>query len=207
MADIVLDTESEPASPSAGQVNLFPDSTSLLLHTKNANGLVTALLGGFVTTCTANFTGTNVNTAQPIFPAAVDTLTIPAGTYIISGCYHIDTTGTTSHQLGLLWGGTATVQDIGYAANATNAATEVSGATSAIWIAVATVINVSAALASATHHSVWVNGIIRISAAGTLIPQYQWSAAPGVAGVTLRDSYLMLIPIGTAAVAAVGPWT
>ena len=51
-----------------------------------------------------------------------------------------------------------------------------------------------------------LDGIVRISVAGTFIPQYQWSAAPGVAGVTLRDSYFMLMPVGAQSVAAVGAW-
>ncbi len=206
MSDILIDAQSEPATPAAGQLVVYEDSTALVLAAKNANGLVMYQLPFIVATCTADFTGTNVNTAQPLLPVAVDTLTVQPGTYIMRGRFHVHTTGTTSHQLGLLFGGTATVQDIGYQVEATNAATEVLGPPAGIWITVATVINVSAALASATHHSVILDGIVRISVAGTFIPQYQWSAAPGVAGVTLRDSYFMLMPIGAQSVAAVGAW-
>jgi hypothetical protein len=206
MADILLDTQSEPATPAAGTGVLHFDSTSLLLTTKNQNGLVMPQLPFLVATCTADFTGTNVNTAQPLLPVTVDTLTVVPGTYIMRGRFHVHTTGTTSHTFGLLFGGTAVVQDIGYIAQVTNAATEVLGAISAIWINVATVSVITAALASASHHSTYVDGIVRISTGGTFIPQYQWSAAPGVAGVTLRDSYFMLLPIGAQSVEAVGAW-
>lgn len=206
MADILLDTQSEPATPAAGTGVAWIDSISLLLSVKNQNGLVMPQLPFLVTTCAADFTGANVNIAQPLFPAAVDTLTITPGTYIMQGRFHVHTTGTTSHTFGLLFGGTAVVQDIGYIAQTTNAATEVLGAVNAIWISVATLIAITAALASASHHSVYVDGIVRISSGGTFIPQYQWSAAPGVAGVTLRDSYFMLLPIGAQSVAKVGAW-
>lgn len=163
--------------------------------------------GIIFTSTTADFTGTNVNTAQPVFNTTEDVLTVPASTsYLMRAVYHIHTTGTTSHQLGILFGGTATITSIGYSAQATNAATEVLGADSTIWVATAAVTNVSPATATATHHTVRLEGIVRINAAGTFIPQYQWSAAPGVAGVTLQNSFFMLMPIGSNTVAAVGNW-
>lgn len=205
MADLLLDAQSEPATPASGQLVIWPDIAALMPMAKNANGLVFPQ-SGFVTTLAADFTGTNVNTAQPIFPAAVDTITLQPGTYLMKGVFHIHTTGTSAHTLALLFGGTAVVQDIGYCASASNAATEVLGALNAFMGAAATAVVITASLSSASHHSVWIDGVVRISAAGTFIPQYQWSAAPGVAGVTLRDGYFQLIPIGTAATAAVGPW-
>ena len=206
MADILMDTQGEPTTPASGQIVVYGDTTADLLVAKNDNGLVLYQLPFVLTTAAANFTGTDVNTAQPIFEAARDSLTIQPGSYIMQARFHIHTTGTTSHQLGLLFGGTATVQDIGYQAAVTNAATEVTGAPSTLWVAVATVTNVTPATATETHHSVQLDGIVRISVAGTFIPQYQWSAAPGVAGATLRDSYFMLMPFGTQSIAAVGAW-
>lgn len=161
-----------------------------------------------ITTATADFTGTNVNTAQPVFDTAADTITLPASTsYIMRGVYHIHTTGTTSHQLGLLFAGTATLTSIAYSASATNAATEVTGAPSTLWVTVATVTNVTPGTATATHHTVIIEGIVRTNGAGTFIPQYQWSAAPGVAGVTLKGSYLSLTPFGSDTAVSVGNWS
>jgi hypothetical protein len=161
-----------------------------------------------ITTCTADFTGTNVTTAQPIFAATEDALTVNAATtYRMDACFHIHTVGTASHTFGILFGGTATLTDIGYLAEATNAATEVLGAAQILWCTAATVQILTPATATATHHTVRISGIVRINAAGTFIPQYQWgTTAPGTAGVTLKDSYFALYPIGTNTTKAVGNW-
>jgi hypothetical protein len=199
-----LVTMAEPATPASGRLALYADSTSELLTAKDDNGIVYPQMGFYGTFLAADHTGTNVNTAQPVFSAAQDVFTLPIGVYRMQGVYHIHTTGTTSHQLGLLFAGTAT-KTMAYSASATNAATEVLGALSTLWISVATVTNVTPATATATHHTVLIDGIVRVSAAGTFIPQYQWSAAPGVAGVTLTGSYLMLNPIGPSGRVVVGP--
>jgi hypothetical protein len=164
------------------------------------------ILGGaHYVTLTADGAGTDVDTAQAVFGAS--TITLPAATtYAMEGVYHIHTAGTTSHQLGLLFAGTATLTSIGYSACATNAATEVLGALSCIWVAVATVTNVSPATATATHHTILINGTVRTNAAGTFIPQYKWSAAPGAVTAILANSWLRLTPLGSNTVAAVGNW-
>jgi hypothetical protein len=159
------------------------------------------------TTCTADFTGTNVATAQPVFNTTEDVITLPASTtYLFEGIYHIHTTGTTSHTFGILFGGTATLTDIGFAASTTNAATEVLGAEQTLWCTAATIQVLTAGTATATHHTVRLKGIVRINGAGTFIPQYQWGTAPGVAGVTLKDSYFTMTPLGSNTVKAVGNW-
>ena len=207
MPEIVLNTETVPSTPGAGVAKLYFDSVLEFLSSVDDGGIAWNYLPVFVVTTTADFTGTNVNTAQPVFAATEDTLTVPSDTsFLLEACYHIHTTGTTSHQLGLLFGGTATLTSIGYGANVTNAATEVTGATSALWIATAAVTNVTPATATATHHTCYLNGVVRINAGGTFIPQYQWSAAPGVAGVTLANSYLKLTPFGNKSRSAIGPW-
>lgn len=43
MADILLDSESAPTTPSAGQVNLFVDTTTKRLSTKNDAGVVSGV--------------------------------------------------------------------------------------------------------------------------------------------------------------------
>jgi hypothetical protein len=159
------------------------------------------------TSTTADFTGTNVNTAQPVFNTTEDVITLAANTsYVMEGVYHIHTTGTTSHTLGILFAGTATLTSIGYLAQTTNAATEVLGAVNSIWSSVATITVLTAATATATHHSIVIKGMVRTNAAGTFIPQYQWSAAPGAAGVTLKNSYLTLTPVGSDTTKAIGAW-
>lgn len=191
----------EQASPGAAPPGYLGEYASNdvvpRLYSVDDAGLVRPYSQIIFTSTDADFTGTNVNTAQPVFNTTEDVLTIEGSTaYLVEGYYHIHTTGTTSHTLGLLFGGTATYTSIDGSYFSTNQATEVLGAVSAINFASAAVVQVSAALASATHHSIIINGIIRVNGAGTIIPQYQWSAAPGVAGVVLRGSWLRLTPMG-----------
>jgi hypothetical protein len=184
-----------PTQPSVTKALLWLTQDSIL-SLEEENGQYGVVPNMQYTVANADFTGTNVNTAQAVFPGAQDSFNLITGNaFMFEGNYHIHTTGTTSHLLNILFGGTATYT-IGYSAWATNAATEVLGAVSAIWANVATAIGVSAALASATHHSVLLKGIVRCTGSGTFIPQYQWSAAPGVAGVTLANSYFWMFPIG-----------
>ncbi len=204
-SDITADSLVTPSATITTLGSTTANLTTANTTTLNNGGL--PVKPTLFTSTTADFTGTNVNTAQPVFNTTEDTITLAANTtYIMEASYHIHTTGTTSHTLGILFGGTATLTSIGYQALSTNAATEVLGAVSAIWSSAATVVNVSAALASASHHSVIIKGIVRSNASGTFIPQYQWSAAPGVAGVTLRNSWFKLTPIGADTLAQIGGW-
>lgn len=207
MAELILDTQTVPSTPGAGVGKGAFDSVLLTWTSVDSNGNQHFYSPFWLSTTTGDFTGTNVNTPQPVFNTTEDVITLPAtSSFRMTGIYHIHTTGTTSHQLGILFGGTATLTSIGYSADSTNAATEVTGAGSRIWIAVATVINITPATATATHHTVQIDGIVRTNAGGTFIPQYQWSAAPGVAGVTLANSFIQLEYMGLNTRAAVGPW-
>lgn len=198
MAEINFAEQAAPSTPPAAQLSVYASNdTTPRLYSKDDGGLVRPYSQIIFTSTSADFTGTNVNTAQPVFDTTEDVLTVEALTaYIVEACYHIHTTGTSSHQLGLLFGGTATYTSIGGSYFASNAATEVLGALSTIPFTSAAVVNVSPATASATHHSVLINGVIRVNGAGTIIPQYQWSAAPGVAGVVLANSWFRLTPMG-----------
>lgn len=157
---------------------------------------------------TADYTGSNVNTAQKIFNTSTNGAATVAGstTYEMKAVYHIHTTGTTSHDLRVLFGGTATLTSIGYSVISALAApaTELFAATSINWFTVATASAVSNATAAATHHTVVIEGQVVINAGGTFVPQYQWSAAPGVAGVTLANSWFRLTPVSSA---TLGTWT
>lgn len=161
------------------------------------------------TTTTADFTGANSTAAQPMFNTTEDVITLPSTTsYLLEISAHIHTTGTANHTFGILFGGTATLTSIGYQATVTNAATEVLGGSQTFWSTSAAVQVLTAATATATHHSLVVTGIVRINAGGTFIPQYQWgTTAPGTAGVTLANSYFKLTPIGSNTVLAVGNWS
>lgn len=58
MADIVVDVQSAPATPSAGQAVLFVDTTSKSLHLRNDAGAHRGLLSNFSTTSQATSAAT-----------------------------------------------------------------------------------------------------------------------------------------------------
>ncbi len=148
--------------------------------------------------------GSNSNTAQAALGVGV---TVPASTvYQIEAVYLMTkTAGVTSHTISTAFGGTATLNNIGYAGvgNINNGNVVVASVTTASATAVTT------AFASASGTAVirlW--GSVSINAGGTFIPQYQLSAAPGGAYSTLAGSYIRLTPIGAAGSASSqGTWS
>jgi hypothetical protein len=115
--------------------------------------------------------------------------------------------GTTSHTVGLSFGGTATLQATGgieYTALSGNPTGNVLGPASTIRGEVATNVVVTAANTVATENlRIVVLGVVRTNAAGTFVPQFTYSAAPGGAPSIRRNSYVKLRPIGAANVAGV----
>lgn len=154
---------------------------------------------------TADFTMANLATAQSVFAAANDVITVAASTsYFFEATYNITGMGATTRTTATLFGGTATFTSIAYFA------TIVTGAANALSLvqstkncvtAAANVLNVTAVTAAAT---ITLKGIMRINAAGTIIPQIQFSANPTGTILGTTNSWFRMWPIGTDAVAAVG---
>jgi len=157
---------------------------------------------------TSTYNGSDVDTAQPVFLSSQDTLTLLGSTtYEFEAEYQIDTAGTNSHSLAVLFGGTATFTSLAYSALATNGA----GASTASAPLMARTnsagaLTVTAAVAAATQNTIRLRGIMRINAAGTIIPQFQYSAAPGAAPAVRANSFFRAWAVGTSGVATVGPW-
>ena len=188
------------SSPATGQVPVYNATTQ---QWENAY----ATIGIYQD---ADYTGSNSNTAQKIFnESANGAANVAASTaYLMQASIYLRTTGTTSHGLDLLFGGTATLTSMGYTGTIGRSLT--SGATTSVGEftgtgASATV--VSGAVATATYYFIQFSGIVRVNGAGTFIPQFKFSAAPGVAPVTGHDSYLTLTPIGANTVTTVGSWS
>jgi hypothetical protein len=156
-----------------------------------------------------NTAPTNVNTAQNVFPTGQGTLTVQgATTYEFEAFYEIDTTGATSNTLQTLFGGTATFTAISYYSISTNGTASTTPATASMRnINVATASAVTAAVAAATQRQIKLRGTMRINAAGTVIPQFQYSAAPGAAPVVKIGSFFRCWPVGSNTVTSVGAWT
>lgn len=176
-------------------------STIANLISKGINNILFKILS-------ANDTGTNVNTAQPWFPTA-GAVTVEANkTYMFEGLLRLSrSAGTSSHTTSLLFGGTATLTGIAYRAVANTGDVVTSGAVNGNSIEVATATVVKSASTSATEQiGIYVSGVVRVTSAGTFIPQFQYSSAPGGAPSVLANSFFTLIPVGTGAVTESGTW-
>lgn len=157
----------------------------------------------------ANATGTDVSTAQAWFPSA-GAVTVESGTtYKFEGYLRTSrSAGTTSHTTSLLFGGTATLTNIAWRADVNTGDVVTNAAQNQVSAEVATATVVKAASTSATEQiSIKIEGIVRVNAGGTFIPQFQYSSAAGGAPSILTNSYFMLYPLGSGSVTTQGTWS
>ena len=159
----------------------------------------------------SGYAGSNVNTVQSIFGVGV--------TLVGSTTYEFEmaigfakAAGTTSHTVGIGFGGTATLNNIGYYVMSSQAGAATSILTAANTVngfnTTASNTTISAAQTSATLFThIIVKGTVSINAGGTLIPQYTLSAAPGGAYTTQIGSYIKIAPLAASgANVNVGSW-
>jgi hypothetical protein len=160
----------------------------------------------------SDLVGSNGSTAQNIFGVGC---TVSSNTvYQFESVFAISkTSGTTSHTTGLGFGGTATINNIGYHVHNqfdSTAFTTVPYAGTVLnqWISSATNTTVSGGSVSAGAYRVLnMRGTVSINTGGTFIPQYTLSAAPGGAYTTQPGSYFLIYPIGAAGSnTSVGTW-
>lgn len=210
--DLTNIAASSISTPGTGVTSVFIDADRILKWKNDSTGgsqLVTGSIPIFSKN-TADFVGTNVNTAQPWLQAANDTFTVSASTgYKFRGVFSmIRAAGVTSHTIGLLFGGTATFTNIGYLATSTSSTGNIITPESSIWIAVSTTIVVTAASIVATeNNNITIEGFMNINGAGTIIPQFIFSAAPGGTPTIARNSFFSMIPCGSDTVGFAGLWS
>jgi hypothetical protein len=130
--------------------------------------------------------------------------TLSAGTvYAFQGTYAvIKTTTTTSHTLGQSFGGTATLNNIGYTLfryfDTAGFVLVGTAPASMAYVQTASNITTMGSSASATNYQIYTfNGIVSVNAGGTFIPQVTTSAS-GPIYTGQIGSYFMIYPIGTA---------
>ena len=155
--------------------------------------------------------GANVNTAQNVLGVGV---TLSAGTvYAFEAVYGLSkSAGTTSHTVGLGFGGTATINNIAYiesgSDSSTNFVARINATTNQLFVQTASNTTITTAYATANVFVIArVSGTVSVNAGGTFIPQYTLSAAPGGAYTTALGSYFLVYPIGASgANVNVGTW-
>lgn len=193
-----------------------PDTSSLMPFydpatdtTKYTTTPKLGALGFLYRALSANAAGTDVATAQPWFPAT-GAVAVEANTlYEFEGILRTSrSAGTTSHTTSLLFGGTATLTSILYRAYTNTGDTVANGTCNVAAIEVATAVAVKGASTSATEQiSIRVRGVVRVNAAGTLIPQFQYSSAPGGAPSVLANSFFRLLKLGAGTDTTQGTWS
>lgn len=149
----------------------------------------------------------DVSTVQSLFTSG--SFTGAASTsYLFEASYWITrAAGTTSHTVATLFGGTATFTSLAYLARVTNPTGNVLGNVQQIMGSAATALTLTAANTSATENlMIRLNGVMRVNGTGTIIPQIQYSAAPGGTPTHKANSYFRLRKLGTDTVAIAGAW-
>ena len=155
--------------------------------------------------------GSNATGAQSIFGVGV--------TLSSSTVYEFEmviafskSAGTTSHSLGLGFGGTATINNINYwgfsDTETSFAYTGTAGNLGGFYTQTAANTTASPASTTATLTRTFrITGTVSVNAGGTFIPQYTLSAAPGGAYSTAAGSFIRIAPIGASgANTNVGTW-
>lgn len=167
-----------------------------------------------IKTLASNAAYTSGTSAQPWFPSGGAVSLEATTTYEFEGHLLVATTAaTTTHTMGLSFGGTATLTSIAYRADAHHAAANTTQPTStaalsnatAVEQASNTVVTGLSGTTSGLRTSIWVRGIIRVNGAGTVIPQFQFSAARG-AGNVLANTFFKLRKVGSNTVVNQGQW-
>jgi hypothetical protein len=126
-------------------------------------------------------TGTNATGAQNWIPTG-GAASVEAGVvYAFEGILNLTrSAGAVSHTTSLVFGGTATLTSILWRAQTNTGDTLANAVGNHAAGRVATAVVVKAASVSASEEiSILVHGSVKINAAGTFIPQFQYSAAPG----------------------------
>jgi hypothetical protein len=156
----------------------------------------------------ADATGSDTINAQPWFPSAGGVSVRASTSYFFEGWLWISrAAGAVSHTTSLLFGGTATLTDITVFAGAKEGETTGFADFDMAVANAATALQVKGASTTTTEQILaFVKGIVRINAAGTLIPQFKYSAAPGGAPTVKEGSFFLLYPIGTNTVTEAGTW-
>jgi hypothetical protein len=120
--------------------------------------------------------------------------------------------GTTSHDIQMLFGGTATINNINYSFIRSTSITSFTSVAAYqtlggyIQTASATTV-VSASTAAAIYHTFIIKGTVSINTGGTFIPQYALTVAPGGAYTVAIGAFMAIYPIGASGINTnVGTW-
>ena len=194
-------------------MRVFVATTVSVLTQPGANYFQAAYLGtgvGYATAGAANPTmlayrlnsalvGANVSTVQSIFGVGV---TLESNTLYQFECIALlsKTAGATSSVFSILFGGTATFNNIVFTIYDNYNTTSFGLAGPNVYSVTASSASGSGIVttgSAGSYHTIMIKGTASINAGGTFIPQYQMSVAPGGAYTTAVGSYMTLTPINS----------
>lgn len=144
--------------------------------------------------------------AQAMFNAPTNgQVTLTTGTYRFECFYSLSAMSASSGSFGFALGGTATIAQY-WAANARKSVLTDTTTTNPAVYTYNTAANTALTAANtATTGFASVNGIISVTATGTVIPQVSLGVA--AAAVVGAESYFRIAPLGTTLVTSVGNWS
>lgn len=168
---------------------------------------------------TADATAGSVATTQPWFPSAGAVTVAGNTTYLVDGLLYLSN-GATTHTTGINFTGTRTITSFHIRVEFTSGAvlttlpSNSAAAATSLYTAIYSwngttdmttnrVLNATSTLLGARMK---IDGVIRVNAGGTLIPNFQWSANPTGTNLVLANTYLSLVPIGNGSVVSKGTW-
>lgn len=168
-------------------------------------------VNGSIIVLSADYVGSNSTSPQKVFNATTNGAITVSGstTYQFEAIYYISrSAGTNSHVLYSLFGGTATFDSITYMVDSTSTAGNALGVVSRIFGTSAAALTVAGASTNPSENIVLLlKGIMRTNNGGTIIPQVQYSAAPGGAPTFIKNSYFKITALGDSSVTSIGDWS
>ena len=156
---------------------------------------------------TATYTLTSQTAAQALFNVVTNgTITLPLGTYQFECMFALASMSGSSGSFGFALGGTAVIGSryhtiASMPASILNTAT----ATYQTWASGASPTTSLTANSTNGNGVAFIKGIVRVTTAGTLIPQVSLTSA--AAAVVQLDSYFKIAPLGSQTVTSVGNWS
>jgi hypothetical protein len=155
-------------------------------------------------TLTSAYTLTSQTAAQKLFNTTTNgAVTLPVGSYFFECFFTLSALSTVTGGFGFALGGAATIAGQLWETMGSNAALATAASPQSTVNTAANTAIVTATTSGVGWAKVW--GKVRISVAGTLIPQVSLvTAAAGVVGI---DSSFRIWPVGSATVTTVGNWS
>jgi hypothetical protein len=149
------------------------------------------------------YTLTSQTAAQKLFNGSTNgAVTLPAGTYQFECMFSLSSMSATSGSFGFALGGTATKTE-SWRATAVKAAPATANSDQETYNTAANTTLVAANTTTTGYAT--IRGIIRVTVAGTIIPQVSLGVA--AAAVVGANSYFKISPLGGSAVVTVGNWS